>query len=140
MPKKAAAPEVESEPFHMRESSAEKAIKDIEAAEESFNEAMAESSKEADLIEEMKGLFAKPKESTSKPAAAPKKKKESTQKKAAASAEPNANPWGKLKVSTLKRKTVAQLSEYLNERVSIYFDFAFCVLMLLTATNKKFLY
>lgn len=116
VPKKAAAPEVESEPFHMRESSAEKAIKDIEAAEESFNEAMAESSKEADLIEEMKGLFAKPKESTSKPAAAPKKKKESTQKKAAASAEPNANPWGKLKVSTLKRKTVAQLSEYLNER------------------------
>ena len=32
--------------------------------------------------------------------------------------EPKTNPWGGLKQSTLQRKTIAQLTAYLEERVS----------------------
>lgn len=51
-----------------------------------------------------------------------KKKKKKTTKKApkkapAAAASDDKNPWGALKQSTLKRKTIAQLTEYLEDRV-----------------------
>ena len=104
------------------ESAADKALKEIEAAEESFNDAMAESSKEADLIEEMKNLLSKPTNSGAPKATAPPKKKKSTTtriKVTATAPNTDENPWGKLKESTLKRKTVAQLTAYLNERVSL---------------------
>ena len=99
------------------DASAQKSIESIEAAEESFNEAITESSKEADLIQEIKGMVANPKDST---ASEPPKKKNPTppKKTSTTSDEIDGNPWGKLKESTLKRKTIAQLSEYLNERVS----------------------
>jgi hypothetical protein len=125
--KTAAKKKTEVEAFAIEESSTDKAIEDIEAAEESFNEAMAESMREADMIAEIKGLVAKPNEDEDAPtpaASKPKKKRASpTTKKAAAPVEAESNPWGKLKESTLKRKTIAQLSEYLNERVSDHFEY-----------------
>jgi len=48
-----------------------------------------------------------------------KKKKKTTPKKRGAAKKPESddpNPWGSLKESTLKRKTIAQLTAYLNER------------------------
>ena len=121
---------------------AAEALKVIEAAEVSFKEALAKSAKEATVIEELKALA----ESTKKAAVideelesilakadardastseAPAKKAATKAKaprrkmgaaKAPASGAANENPWGSLKESTLKRKTVAQLTEYLNER------------------------
>lgn len=88
----------------------DEALKAIEAAEESFNEAMSESSKEAAMIEEIKGIVADAEIAVP----APKKSSSPEPSPVPASSE---NPWGKLKESTLKRKTIAQLSAYLNERV-----------------------
>lgn len=109
----------EKDPFFGKENvePADEALKVIEAAEESFNEALAETTKEAAFIEELKSFVAKPEkgEVSAKKATktkAPRKKKGA----ATAPTSDNANPWGALKESTLKRKTIAQLTAYLNER------------------------
>jgi len=121
---------VEKEPVPLfaekEEDKASEALKVIEAAEVSFNEALAESTKEAAVIKELKSIVAKvdagedtsaseaPTKKTVTKAKAPRKKMGAA--KAPATVTANENPWGALKESTLKRKTVAQLTEYLNER------------------------
>ena len=105
---------------------AAEALKVIEAAEVSFNEALAESTKKAAVIdEELESILAKADARDASTSEAPAKKAATKAKaprrkmgaaKAPASGAANENPWGSLKESTLKRKTVAQLTEYLNER------------------------
>lgn len=106
----------------------EEALKVIEAAEESLNEALEESSRESAVIEELKNIIAKSDEaphqevadkanSTTKETSA--KRKGSRKKKKGSETPPSdemSNPWGSLKESTLKRKTVAELTQYLTER------------------------
>jgi translation initiation factor IF-2 len=107
----------------------EEAMKVIEAVEESFNEAMEESSRESAVIEELKNMIAKSDEGTdqrvdkadSTAEDSPTKKKglKTRRTKKGSESPPSdeiSNPWGSLKESTLKRKTVAELTEYLTER------------------------
>lgn len=110
---------------------ADEKLKVIEAAELSFNEALAESTKEAAVMdEELESMLAKadargdastseaPAKKTATKAKAPRRKMGAAKAPATVTANgaANENPWGSLKESTLKRKTVAQLTEYLNER------------------------
>jgi hypothetical protein len=110
----------ENEPFFANEDAetADEALKIIEAAEDSFREALAETTKEAAVIEELKSYVAKPEEVDAPAKTEATKTKAPRKKKGAATApaSDNANPWGVLKESTLKRKTIAQLTAYLNER------------------------
>lgn len=105
----------------------EDALKVIEAAEESFNEAMEESNRESAVIEELKNMIAKSDQGVeegleggkSSETLSPTTAKSSNRKKK--ESKPSVknemtNPWGSLKESTLKRKTIAELTEYLNER------------------------
>jgi hypothetical protein len=98
----------------------------IEAAEVSFKKA-------AVIDEELENIFTKadardafaseaPAKKAATKANAPRRKMGAAKApasgaaKAPASGAANENPWGSLKESTLKRRTVAQLTEYLNER------------------------
>lgn len=102
---------------------ADENLQAIEAAEDSFKEAITETAEEKKetIIEEIKTIDAK---ATKEKKKAPKVKKARTPKKKGAAKKvlastdgaENVNPWGVLKESTLKRKTIAQLSAYLLER------------------------
>ena len=72
-------------------------------------------------IQVTKEVEEKPKKKVVKKKTTKAKKAAPAKVPAAAAVDDDENPWGKLKESTLKRKTIAQLTAYMEERVSIIY-------------------